>query len=161
MGNLLFEGGFDQLDHTILEELQRNGRVSVADLSRQIHLSPPAVYQRIKRLEKAGIVRRYVALLDREAAGYDVLGFVRLFIQPHTPTHIQQFQAAIEKLPTVLECYRLAGSHDILLKIIARNNRELDQFITQHLMTIPGVERIETSVALHEMKNTTAIKIKS
>jgi DNA-binding Lrp family transcriptional regulator len=160
MGKILLEGGFDQLDHIILEELQRNGRISVADLSRQIHLSPPAVYQRMKRLEKAGIIRRYVAVVDREAAGYDVLGFVRLMIQPHTTTQIQQFQAAIEKLPAVLECYRMAGSHDILLKIVAPNNKELDQFITQHLMTIAGVERIETSLVLHEMKSTTAIKLK-
>ena len=58
MANTLFDGGFDQLDHAILQELQMNGRVSVADLARKIHLSPPAVYQRIKRLERAGVIRQ-------------------------------------------------------------------------------------------------------
>ncbi|CAG0973798.1 partial HTH-type transcriptional regulator LrpC, partial [Anaerolineae bacterium] len=67
----LIDKGFDQLDYAILKELQVNGRVSVADLGRKIHLSAPAVYQRIKRMERAGVIRQYVALIDREAAGYD------------------------------------------------------------------------------------------
>ncbi|MBC7872067.1 MAG: AsnC family transcriptional regulator, partial [Chitinophagaceae bacterium] len=72
MSKTLFGGAIDQLDHAILEELQVNGRISVSDLARKIHLSPPAVYQRIKRLERAEVIRQYVALIDREAAGYDV-----------------------------------------------------------------------------------------
>lgn len=160
MANTLFDGGFDQLDHAILQELQMNGRVSVADLARKIHLSPPAVYQRIKRLERAGVIRQYVALVDREAAGYDLLCFIRVSIQPHTKECMTLFQSAIENHPAVLECYHTAGSYDLLMKVVARNQKALERFVNDDLMTIAGVERIETSVVLTEMKETTALRLK-
>ncbi|NWF69232.1 MAG: Lrp/AsnC family transcriptional regulator [Chloroflexi bacterium] len=160
MANSLLDNGFDQLDQAILEELQANSRTSVADLARKIHLSPPAVHQRIKRLERAGIIRQYVALLDREAVGYDLLCFIRVSIQPHNKAHLEGFHKAIEGLPAVLECYRTAGTHDLLLKVALRNHKELDRFISDHLMTIPGVERIDTSPVLSELKATTALRLR-
>jgi Lrp/AsnC family leucine-responsive transcriptional regulator len=160
MSKTLFDGGFDQLDHAILKELQMNGRISVADLARKIHLSPPAVHQRIKRLERAGVIRQYVALVDREAAGYDVLCFIRVSIQPHTKTLMNDFQTSMQALPAVLECYHTAGSLDLLMKVLVRDHKELDHFISEYLMTIAGVERIETNVVLNEMKSTTAIHLK-
>jgi Lrp/AsnC family transcriptional regulator, leucine-responsive regulatory protein len=160
MPNMLLTGGFDQLDHAILEELQINGRVSVADLARKIHLSPPAVYQRIKRLERAGVIRQYVALVDRESAGYDLLCFIRVSIQPHTKAQLAAFQKAVVAMPAVLECYRTAGSYDLLLKIVVHDHKELDRFISDHLMTIPGVNQIDTSLVLNEMKSTTALRVK-
>lgn len=137
-----------------------NGRVSVADLARKIHLSPPAVYQRIKRLERAGVIQQYVALVDREAAGYDLLCFIRVSIQPHTKECMSQFQLAIETHPAVLECYHTAGSYDLLLKVVARNQKALERFVNDDLMTIGGIERIETSLVLTEMKATTVLKLK-
>lgn len=159
MANTLFDGGFDQLDHAIIKELQMNGRISVADLARKIHLSPPAVYQRMKRLERAGVIRQYVALVDRESAGYDLLCFVRVSLQPHNKEQLDEFQAAIVDHPAVLECYHTAGAYDLLLKVIVRKPKELEQFISEHLMTIGGVNQIETSMVLNEMKSTTAIKV--
>ena len=159
MANTLLDGGFDQLDHTILKELQNDGRISVADLARKIHLSPPAVYQRIKRLERAGIIRQYVALVDREAAGYDLLCFVRVSLQQHTKDSLSAFQAAVEDHPAVQECYHTAGSYDLLLKVVVHNQKELERFISDHLMSL-GVEKIETSLVLTEMKSTTALKLK-
>jgi Lrp/AsnC family transcriptional regulator, leucine-responsive regulatory protein len=159
MSRFLLDDGFDQLDRTILEELQTNGRISVADLARKIFLSPPAVYQRIKRLERAGIIREYVALVDRVAAGFDLLCFIRVSIQPHTKENLSGFQAAIEGLSEVLECYRTAGSFDLMLKVVAHNHKELDEFLEKHVMTLPGVDRIETSVVLNEMKSTTGLKV--
>lgn len=160
MAKTLLDSGFDQLDRAILEELQANSRISVADLARKIHLSPPAVHQRIKRLERAGVIEKYVALVNREAVGYDLLCFIRVSIQPQTRTHLDGFQAAIEALPAVLECYRTAGSHDLLLKVAVHDHKELDKFITEHLTTIPGVDRIEASPVLNEMKSTTVLKLK-
>jgi DNA-binding Lrp family transcriptional regulator len=156
----LIDKGFDQLDYAILRELQVNGRVSVADLGRKIHLSAPAVYQRIKRMERTGVIRQYVALIDREAAGYDVICFIRVSIQPHTNEQLGEVQARVDGLPNVLECYHTAGGFDLLLKVAARNHKDLDEFIREQLMTIPGVERIETSIVLREMKTTTALALK-
>jgi Lrp/AsnC family transcriptional regulator, leucine-responsive regulatory protein len=159
MSAILLNGGFDQLDLAILQELQVNGRISIADLGRKIHLSPPAVYQRIKRLERAGVIKQYVALLDPETLGYGVLCFIKVSIQPHTKTRMVAFQEHIAALPEVLECYHTAGSHDLLLKVVATNNRALDQFIADHLMTLAGVDRIETNVVLSQMKSSTVLKV--
>jgi Lrp/AsnC family transcriptional regulator, leucine-responsive regulatory protein len=160
MTNTFRDGGFDQLDLAILEELQVNGRISVADLARKIHLSQPAVHNRIKRLERAGLIRQYVALVEREALGYDLLCFIRVSVQPHTQEQFDCWQKVVSELPAVLECYRTAGSYDLMLKITLRSSKELDQFIGEHLMTIPGVDRIETSVVLSEIKATTALSLK-
>ena len=161
MENALQNGGFDQLDRAILKELQANGRISVADLARKIHLSAPAVHNRIKRLEKAGIITGYVALLDREAAGYDLLCFIQVTIQPHTREHFACWQEAAERLPQILACYHMASGYDLLLKVAVKNNKALDRFIAEHLMTLPGVERIETGMVLNELKTTTALKVTS
>jgi Lrp/AsnC family leucine-responsive transcriptional regulator len=160
MKHFLLESGFDQLDIAILEALQANGRISVADLARQIHLSQPAVHSRIRRLEREGIIQQYVALVDREAAGYDLLCFIRITIQPHSREVFCAAQDVIEKLPNVLECYRITGSYDLLLKVVLRDRRDLEQFIEQHLMVIKGIDRIDTDLVLNEVKKTTALQFK-
>jgi Lrp/AsnC family leucine-responsive transcriptional regulator len=159
MSKSVFKGEFDNLDRMILEALQADGRMSVADLGRKIHLSPPAIYQRIKRLERAGMIKGYAALVDREKAGYDVLCFIRLCLQPATLEQLTRFQESVSALPEVVECYHTAGSHQLLLKVLVRDHRALDQLIKERLMTVPGVERIETSVVLSEIKATTTIAL--
>jgi DNA-binding Lrp family transcriptional regulator len=160
MAKSMFDGAFDQLDRAILEELQANGRISVADLARKVYLSPPAVYQRIKRLERAGIIRQYVALLDREQAGLDVLCFIRLSFQKHTREQVAQVQAQIAALPQVLECYHTAGAFDMQLKAALADHRALERFLSEELMALPGIEKIETSIVLNEIKATTAFGLK-
>lgn len=152
-------GGFDQLDRAILRELQINGRISVADLARKIHLSPPAVHQRIKRMERAGVIQQYVALVDREVVGCDVMGFVRVSVQPHNRETLEGFRARITDLPEVLECYHTAGAFDLLLKVAVRDHRAFEAFLQEHLMTLPGVDRVETTLVLSEMKSTTALRL--
>jgi DNA-binding Lrp family transcriptional regulator len=159
MAKSVFDGAFDQLDRAILEELQVNGRISVADLARRIFLSPPAVYQRIKRLERAGMIRRYVALIDREMAGYDLLCFIRLSLQQHSREHLDKLLEVVEKLPAVLECYHTAGTFDLLMKVVAADHRSLERFISDHLMSLPGIEKIETTLVLNEMKSTTSFTL--
>jgi Lrp/AsnC family transcriptional regulator, leucine-responsive regulatory protein len=131
MKKTLQNSGFDKLDYAILEELQANGRISVADLARKVYLSQPAVHNRIKRLEKAGVIKGYAALVDREAAGYDLLCFIRVSIQTHTRELFDCWHAKVESLPQVLECYRTAGSYDLLLKVVVADHKALDQFIAK------------------------------
>jgi len=159
MANSVFTGAFDQLDRAILEELQINGRISVADLGRKIHLSPPAVYQRIKRLERAGMIQGYTVLIDREMAGYPLLCFIRLSLHPHSRELLDGLQARIDQLSEVVECYHVAGSFDVLLKVWVADHRALDTLVKEHLMTTPGIERVETSVVMSVMKSTTAMKL--
>ncbi|MCU0513398.1 MAG: Lrp/AsnC family transcriptional regulator [Anaerolineae bacterium] len=159
MAHSIFKGEFDQLDRAILEELQVNGRISVADLGRKVHLSPPAVYQRIKRMERAGLIRGYHAQIDAQQAGYDVLCFIRLSLQPHNREQLDALHERIRRLPEVLECYHTAGSYDVLLKVQVPDHRALDALVKEQLMTVPGVDKLETSIALSTLKATTALKL--
>lgn len=160
MANALFQRGFDQLDLAILRELQANSRISVADLARKIHLSPPAVHQRIKRLERAGVIISYAALLDREVVGLELMCFILLGVDTHTHAQFAEIEAAVAALPAVLECYRVTGGYDLMLKVVLGSHKELDAFIGQHLMTIEGVGRIDTSTVLQQLKSSTALPLK-
>jgi DNA-binding Lrp family transcriptional regulator len=149
----------DDLDAEILELLQRDGRVSNAELARQINLSQPAVHNRIRRLERLGYIRQYVTLLDREKIGYDLLCFINVNIQVHQPDQIETFRNMILRMPEVLECYHITGEHDYLLKVVLRNRKDLERFVVDKLTPIPGVARIQTSLVLREVKSTMALAL--
>ncbi len=160
MNKWLQDSGYDELDVAILEELQVNGRISVADLARKIHLSQPAIHNRIRRLERQGVIRQYVALLDREMVGYDLLCFVQISFQAHSHAQMNALHEAISQMPQVLECFRLIGSFDLMLKIAVPDRKALDQFVDGHLAKVAGVDRIQTSLVLNEVKSTTALSLK-
>ncbi len=149
----------DDIDRAILREIQQDSAISQVELARRVSLSPPAVHARMRRLEELGIIRQYVALLDREKAGYDMLCLVNVTLQRHQLEQVNNFRAAVQQMPEVLECFFVTGDHDYLLKVIVRNRKELEQFLMDRLTPIPGVARISTSLVLSEVKNTTAILI--
>jgi len=149
----------DDLDKTILQELQADGRISNADLASRIRLSPPATHARLKRLEQRGYIRQYVALLDRERIGFDMLCFVHISLQLHQPEQVEGIRLAINQMPEVIECYHVTGEFDYLLKIVVRNRKDLERFIVHQLTPIRGIARIYTSLVLNEVKATTIIPV--
>jgi DNA-binding Lrp family transcriptional regulator len=149
----------DRFDLAILRELQGNGRISNANLARRVHLSPPAVHARVRRLERDGVIRQYTALLDGEKVGYDMLCFVHLSLQRHQPRQVRDVREALEKMPEVLECYHVTGEHDYLLKVVIRNRKDLDRFVVEQLTPVPGIARVHTSIALNEVKSTTVLPL--
>ncbi|GAB4577949.1 MAG: Lrp/AsnC family transcriptional regulator [Anaerolineales bacterium] len=149
----------DSLDRTILNILQTDGRISNAELARQINLSPPACHARLKHLEELGFIRQYTALLDADLLGYDMLCFVNVSLQQHTMQQVEQFRHQIKAMPEVLECYHITGEFDYLLKVIIRNRKDLERFVVDKLTPLPGVARIYTSLALTVVKSDTAIPI--
>ena len=151
----------DDLDIRILSILQRDGRISNADLARQISLSQPATHARLRRLEERGYIDRYVALLDREQAGYDMLCFVRVSLEQHQIQHVERFRAAVMEMPEVMECHFVTGDFDYLLKVVVRNRKDLERFVLHRLTSIPGVARIYTSLVLSAVKSTTALPLES
>ena len=149
----------DELDRAILQVLQTNSRVSNAELARKVHLSPPAVHARVKRLEQEGLISRYVAILDREKTGYDMLCFVHIGLQLHQHDQVGGVRATISAMPEVLECFHLTGEYDYLLKVVVRNRKDLERFINQKLTPMPGMARIHTSVVLTEVKSVTELPL--
>lgn len=149
----------DDLDLSILRILQENGRISNVALAEEISLSPPATLTRLKRLESQGYIYNYVALLDWKRMGYDMLCFVNISLQMHQPEEVAKFRKRISQLPEVLECHHVTGEFDYILKLAIKNREDLDRFVMKQLTPIPGIARIYTSLALNEIKVTTALPI--
>ena len=149
----------DEIDRTILGLLQADGRMTNADLARAVGLSPAATHARVRRLERDGLIRAYVALVDRERAGFDLLCFVSVSLQLHRPTLVASFPKRVAEMPEVLECHHVTGESDYLLKVAVRGRRELERFIVDRLTPIPGVARVQTSLVLRELKATTALPL--
>ncbi len=156
----LYEQGFDELDRAILEELQVNGRISNADLARKVHLSQPAIHNRLKKLEKRGIIQEVVAVLNRQSIGYDLLGFIHVSLENHLPDKVHAFQQAICEMSEVLECHHLTGDYDVLLKVVALDQQDFEHLVYQKIMTLPGVQRIQTNMVVREVKNTSTLSLK-
>ncbi len=150
----------DELDQKILAIVQRDGRITNADLAQQIHLSPPAAHARLKRLQARGIIRGFVALLDHERLGYDLMALIHVTLAQHQRERVQEFRAAIQTMPQVLECFHVTGEYDYLLKVVVRNRQELERFLVETLTPAPGVGRIHTNVVVSVIKATAALPVK-
>jgi DNA-binding Lrp family transcriptional regulator len=147
----------DDIDLTLLTELQQNNKLTNAELAEKVKLSPPAVHARIKRLEEAGVITRYVAIVNRELLGYDMLCFIQVSLQSHDPETTHNFRSAITAMPEVLECHQLIGDIDYLLKVVVRSKSDLQRFLMDKIAPIRGVTRFTTSLSLDEIKMTTAL----
>lgn len=158
MKKALQQRGYDNLDLAILDELQRNGRTSVADLARKIHLSQPAVHNRIKRLEHDGVIKQYVALLDRQVVGYDLLCFVQIVLTQHDHAVIAALQERLTQMVIVLECYTVTGQADMILKVVIENQAALSHLI-KLLTQEAAIARIETAIVLQQVKLSTALAL--
>lgn len=149
----------DQADRTLLSLLQADGRATIADLARTVGLSPAATHARVRRLERDGLIREYVAIVDRELAGFDLLCFISVSLQLHRPKLVASLPPRIAAMPEVLECHHLTGEYDYLLKVVVRNRQELQRFIVERLTPLPGVAKVLTSVVLNEITSTTALPL--
>lgn len=149
----------DELDLRILGHLQADSSISAAELARRVALSSPGLQKRLRKLTDAGVILRQVAILQREAVDLDLLCFVQVTLAHHQPDAVAGFRRAVQDLPDVLECHHLTGEFDYLLKVVARNHRDLERFLVERLTPIPGVDKIRTSIVLNEIKSSTALPL--
>ncbi len=149
----------DDIDRTLLRALQEDARQTNTDLARRVELSATGLQKRLRRLEEAGIIMGYVAQVDREAVGYDMLCFVQVTLQRHDPDAVENFRREVQGMREVLECHHLTGEFDYLLKVIVRNRKHLEQFILHTLTPVRGMDKIRTSLVLSEIKALSAIPL--
>jgi Lrp/AsnC family transcriptional regulator, leucine-responsive regulatory protein len=142
----------DATDRKILAVLQEDGRISLSDLATRVALSPSPCLRRIRRLERTGIIARYVAVLDQAKVGLPVSVFVSIKLESQRVEALERFKKAIAKWPEVLECYLMTGSRDYLLRIVVTDLAAYEQFLKQKLTRIDGVSSIESSFALEQTK---------
>jgi DNA-binding Lrp family transcriptional regulator len=151
----------DEKDRIMLKHLQQDARTSNTELARRVDLSAPGLQKRLRKLERSGVITGYVALVDPEAVGYDMLCFVQVTLQRHEPQAIARFRALVQTMPEVLECHHITGEYDYLLKVVLRNRKHLERFLTETLTPIAGMDKLRTSLVLSEIKATTAVPLPS
>ncbi|MDF1854615.1 Lrp/AsnC family transcriptional regulator [Pseudooceanicola sp.] len=149
----------DSIDCAILRVLQRQGRISNADLSDKVNLSQSACHRRVQRLEASGYVRDYVALLDARKLGVSTTVFVEITLQGQSDETLEAFETAVARIPDVLECHLMAGTADYLLKVVAENTEDFARIHRQHLTRLPGVAQMQSSFALRTVFKTTALPV--
>ena len=149
----------DTTDRRILTALQRKGRMSNAELSEAVHLSPSACHRRVQRLEAAGYIRDYVALLDARKLGMPTTVFVEIKLQGQADEVLDAFEKAVARIPDVLECHLMAGTADYILKVVAEGTEDFARIHRQHLARLPGVAQMQSSFALRTVFKTTALPV--
>jgi Lrp/AsnC family leucine-responsive transcriptional regulator len=153
----------DKLDKSILRCLQQNGRETYDVIGEQVGLSSSAVLRRVKRLEEAGVIDRYVALVNPEAVGLGLTAYLNVRLEKHTESHkrnpMDLFRASVQTWPEVVECAALTGEMDYLLRVVVQDMAHYSRFIMDTLLKHPSVEDCKTSFVLDRVKATTAIPL--
>ena len=149
----------DATDARILTVLQKRGRISNADLSETVNLSPSACHRRVQRLEEAGIIRDYVALLDPKRMKRQATVFVEITLQGQTEDVLDAFEREVSRIPDVLECHLMAGTADYLLKVVAEDTEDFARIHRRSLARLPGVAQMHSSFALKTVRQTTALPV--
>ncbi len=145
-----------QLDHTerqILRLLQGDGRMSNVELAERIGISESPCYRRVKHLEQSGLIRGYAAIVDQRLLGLEVTAFVLVTMEKQPDAATEAFLAAVQAEEHIVECYATSGSHDYLMKVVARNIDHFSELCMQRILKFPGVMHVESSFSLQEIKH--------
>lgn len=149
----------DDTDRRILAALQKSGRMSNADLSERVNLSPSACHRRVQRLEADGIIAGYVALLDPRKLDRPATVFVEITLSGQAEEVLDAFEREVGLIPDLLECHLMAGTADYLLKISARDTDDFARIHRRYLARLPGVSRMHSSFSLRRVWQTTALPL--
>ena len=149
----------DATDCRILAGLQKQGRMTNADLADQVNLSPSACHRRVQRLEADGFIAGYVALLDARKMGWPTTVFVEITLQGQADDLLDAFEREVKRVPDILECHLMAGTADYLLKVVAADTEDFARIHRQYLTRLPGVAQMHSSFALRTVVQTTALPV--
>jgi Lrp/AsnC family transcriptional regulator, leucine-responsive regulatory protein len=147
---------FEELDRTdkiILTQLQRQGNMPLADLAEKAGLSASSCHRRVKLLEQRGVITGYAAALDRKALGLANEFFVEVSLAAQTEEAFEKFEKAVQRVPEILECHLMSGQFDYLLRVIARDAEDYERVHRTKLSRLPGLQRIQSSLALRTVKD--------
>ena len=142
----------DKKDCQILEILQKNAKANSKEIALRVGLSVTPVYERIKRLENAGIIKQYTAVLDKEKIGLELSVFCQVSLQAHTKPMIERFENALKKMPEVLEAYHIAGNFDYLLKVVVHDSKQYHHFVIETLSKLDMVSNVQSNFVMYETK---------
>ncbi len=149
----------DSIDRQILEILQDDASLSSAQLAEKVGLSSSPCWRRIQRLEKTGVIRKRVALLDPAALGLGIVVFASVRLTAHGRQALPEFEAAVARFPDVMECYTVSGGQDYLLRVVTRDIHAYEIFLREQLLQLPSVAEVHSRIAITQVKYTTAMPV--
>lgn len=149
----------DRLDLALLAELQCDGHATNSALGEKIHLSTSQVSRRVQRLQEAGVIDHYAAVLDPAVVGLGVMAFTHVILDRQGDAQGDKFEQEIANLPEVLECFSVAGEADYVLRIVAHDLAALSEFMMKYLLRIPGVSNVKSTIALQKIKQTNVLPL--
>ncbi len=149
----------DAIDRRILRALQRDGRLQNVELAKQVGLSPSPCLRRVRLLEEAGIIERYVALLNPSKIGMGLTVFVRVWLTGQDAETTDRFTESVKQLPQVVECHLMAGDCDFLLRVVAADLDAYRRFQIEHLTRIKGVQSVKTEIPMQKIKLSTELPL--
>lgn len=152
---------FDEIDLQILDELQKNGRITNVELANHVGLTAPPCLRRVRALEENGVIRSYHADLDPAKLGYSITVFAMVSLRSQAESDLQAFEDYIADLPEVRECYMLNGEIDFLLKVVARDLQSFQSFLTKQLTSAPNVTSVKTSLTIRTAKQLAGIPVQT
>ncbi|WP_375740623.1 Lrp/AsnC family transcriptional regulator [Pseudomonas boanensis] len=149
----------DAYDKRILELLQEDASLATAEIAERVGLSQSPCWRRIQRLKEEGVIRRQVTLLDRRKIGLNAQIFAQVKLNAHGRSNLTEFAEAMRQFPEVLECHVLMGSVDFMLRIVTRDIEAYERFFFEKLSLVPGIQEVNSIVALSEIKSTTSLPV--
>lgn len=142
----------DQIDIRILQIIQQDAKIAHKDIAQQLHLSRTPVSDRIRKMERAGVIKKYVALLNPKKIGKGLMVFCFISIAKHGKEHVNAFQKQISGFNQVMECFHIAGNFDFLLKVVVKDIDQYQGFVLGELSQIKNISNVQSSFVLGELK---------
>ncbi len=149
----------DATDKKLLMFLQQDAKKTTKELSAKLGLSVTAVYERIRKMEREGIISRYVALIEKDKVGKGFIVFCHLKLVQHTREFLTQFEKEVKSLPEVLECYHVSGDYDYILKIVVQDMAAYREFLVTKLTTLHHIGSTHSTFMIGEVKNSGTIEL--
>ncbi len=149
----------DNIDRNILRALQHDCKQSSVEIADQVGLSQTPCLRRIKNLESAGVIEKYIAVLNQSLLGYGMTFYTRIWLTGQDVETVDRFTSGIQKLPNVVECHLMAGDCDFILRILAKDIEDYRRFQIDHLNSLPGVQNVKTEIPMERIKYSHEIPI--
>lgn len=151
----------DKIDIQILKMLQKDSNRTTKSIATQLDMSTSPIFERIKKLEKEGYIKKYVAVLDNKKIGLKLTVFIGITLQGHTRSYLEKFVKEINNFPEVVECHRVSGNFDYLLKLIVEDIEAYETFIITKLTLLPYLGNVQSLITLSTGKETNEIDLSS
>ena len=150
----------DRYDRSILQILQREGRLPNSELAERVSLSESACLRRVRALETTGLIEGYTALLNQQKAGLGVNVFVSITLERQERADMEAFEQAVREVPEVMECYLMTGEYDYLLRVVVADTADFERLHSRHLTSLPHVSRLHSSFALRTVQKSRELPVR-